>query len=90
MSRHLLHLLGACLALGLSVSTATACINDRESYKAEKEFKSHYLDQQTPQDAVPTSSPPANGLLTASATGFGALLLIGAVTITVLPRRRNP
>ncbi len=90
MSRRFLRLLGVCLSLGLFVQVAAACINDRESDKAEKEFKSRYLDQQAPSGTSPASpsSPPENRLLTVGATSVGAVLLIGAVTITVLPRRK--
>jgi hypothetical protein len=87
MSRLFTRLFGAWLCLGLFAPAATACINDRESEKAEKEFKSRYIDQQKP-DTTPTTTPE-NRLLTVSATAVGAVLLIGAVTITVLPRRRQ-
>jgi len=91
MTRKLIRLFGAVIVLGLFTSVAAACINDRESEKAEKEFKSRYIDQLVPKDGVPTSppSPTENRLLTMSATGVGAVLFIGAVTITVLPGRRR-
>jgi hypothetical protein len=89
MSRYCLRLLAAWLCLGVLAPAASACINDRESDKAEKEFKSRYIDQQTPTGTTPTSPAPENRVLTVSATAVGAVLLIGAVTITVLPRRRQ-
>jgi hypothetical protein len=83
--------LGACVCVLYAASSAAACINDRESDKAEKEFKSRYIEQQAPGSS-PTSSPSnheENRLVSVGATVVGASLLVGAVTITVLPRRRN-
>ncbi len=90
MTHNPIRLFGALILLGFLASAATACINDRESDKAEKEFKSRYIDQQVPKNTAPETSPTPteNRLLTVGATSVGAMLLIGAVTVTVLPRRK--
>ncbi len=77
--------------MAVFVPGLAACINDRESDKAEKEFKSRYIDQQTPKNGVPaTPSRPANWTGSVSAASIGGVLLIGAVAVTLLPRRRVP
>jgi hypothetical protein len=77
----------------LFAAAATACINDSESPKAEKEFKSRYQEVKPP--AGSPSKPPesnsgdsTNQTVLLGGTGVGAALLIGAVGVTLYPRRR--
>ena len=56
MSRLIRVQLLAVMCLGIVAATATACLNDRESSKSEKEFKSHYGDPPPAQPAEPTRS----------------------------------
>jgi hypothetical protein len=82
----------SCLLLTVSVfvgaaSTATACINDRESPKHEKEFKSNYLEQQPPGAEGPLAARQ-NGMLVLSGLGIASLFL-GAVAGTVVVARRR-
>ncbi|HBI45008.1 MAG TPA: hypothetical protein DDY78_19450 [Planctomycetales bacterium] len=74
--------------LAVFTASASACLNDRESSKSEREFKSHY-DDPTAMPADPTpSSAPTDRLVAYGGTGLGAALLVGALTVTFLPRRR--
>ena len=89
MSRLVRVLLLTATGLALSAASATACLNDRESAKSEKEFKSSYGDPapSPPSDAPPYSTP-TDRLLLYGGTGVGAALLLGGLTVTFLPRRR--
>jgi hypothetical protein len=85
MRRFLFPFLATLLVLAVHVSSASACINDRDTYKAEREFKSTY------EKAAPAPSPspdPAPGetrerLLTWGGGGTGVLLLLGAFVLCV-------
>jgi hypothetical protein len=77
-------LLTALLVLVVHVSSASACINDRDTFKAEREFKSTY--EKAPPAASPSPESPAESrerLLTWGGGGAGVLLLLGAVVLTV-------
>src|SRR5438874_1669804 len=78
-------------ALGLLAVAlpARACINDREVTRAEREFKSQYL-QPTPATPPTSETAPAQGAdFSAAYWGGGAVLLLGA-TVTVLNLRQRP
>ena len=69
-----------------SVSIAPACINDRESNKSEKEFKSNYLEQ----PVQPTSPPePESNLLVVGGTTAGTGLLLSAFALGFFFTRRK-
>ncbi len=89
MSRFIRVRLLTALCLAVFTGAAAACINDRESSKSEKEFKSRYNDPPTlqPTDSPPSSSP-TDRLFVYGGTGLGAALLVGGLTVTFLPRRR--
>jgi hypothetical protein len=75
------------LVLLSAVLPARACINDREVERAEREFKSQYL--QTPPAEPPTSEPaPQSQGLPIAFLGGGTVLLLGA-TMTVLNLRKR-
>jgi hypothetical protein len=77
------------LFLLAAAPAARACINDREITRAEREFKSQYL-QTTPGTASPSEPAPAQGTdLSAAYLAGGAVLLLGA-TVTVLNLRQRP
>lgn len=67
------------------VSIASACMNDRESYQSEKEFKSNYLEQ----PVTPVSPPPPENhdLLVMSQVGSG--LLLGSFAVGFFFTRRK-
>jgi hypothetical protein len=89
MSRPLHVRILAAIFLAVFTTAASACLNDRESSKSEKEFKSHYGDPPPAMPADPTpSSAPTDRLVAYGGTGLGAALLVGALTVTFLPRRR--
>ena len=88
MFRHLSCLL---LTLGIFVgaaSTATACINDRESLTHEKEFKSNYLDQHSPSEPDGPLAAKQRRMMVVSGLGIASLFL-GVVAGTVVVVRRR-
>jgi hypothetical protein len=73
-------------ALLLLSATASACVNDREVNRAEREFKSQYEQPAPPA----TSDPgPQDQAMPIAFLGGGAFLLLGA-TVTVLNLRKRP
>ena len=90
MSRTSLALFLAVMGTGVFAASAAACLNDRESAKSEREFKSHYGDPPpapAPTESSPTGSPER--LFVYGWTGLGAALLVSGLVVTVLPRRRR-
>jgi hypothetical protein len=89
MSRLIRIRLLTALCLVAFTTGASACLNDRESSKSEREFKSRYND---PPAAKPADPAPASSLtdrlFVYGGTGLGAALLVGGLTVTFLPRRR--
>jgi hypothetical protein len=81
MRRPLLVLLMAVLALAVSVSAASACINDRETNKAEREFKSTYEKAPAAPEYQPPPADNGKEKLITLGGGLGAGLLAGAVII---------
>ncbi len=75
------------LCLTVFATAASACLNDRESSKSEKEFKSRYNDPPAAKPADPSPSP-TDRFFVYGGTGLGAALLVGGLTVTFLPRRR--
>jgi len=63
MTRRLFGGIAALFCVGLLVPSAAACINDRESIKSEKEFKSRYIEQQPPNTTTPPTCCPRSGSL---------------------------
>jgi hypothetical protein len=93
MKPFFLVLLVAVLWAFLFSSSATACINDSSTVKAEQEFKSSYFDREfksryqgTPQ---PASQPAGNRLALFALSGIGVALLGGACFVS-LRRPRKP
>ncbi|MBL8799717.1 MAG: hypothetical protein JNM56_37895 [Planctomycetia bacterium] len=65
----------ALFVLLLTVSPALACINDSDTFKLEKQFKSLYPD--APQTPPPSEAEPSdNNLLVYGGFGLGAALLL--------------
>lgn len=73
-------------SVALMVLPASACINDRESIKAEKEFKSQY-EAQPAAPALSEPVPAPHELVTYGAFGGGVLLLVGAFALGIVKTR---
>jgi hypothetical protein len=88
MMRPRLVVLLAILCLSVRGADASACLNDRATGNAEREFKSSYRDT-TP---LPSTSPPSgNNVLVASAmAGVGVVFLAAVGITTVRWRRQRP
>jgi hypothetical protein len=85
--RHVLILIVASVALLVPTSLASACINDRESEKSEKEFKSRYIEVPAP---TPQSEPaPSDNSLVYGGTTLGVGLLVCACALCVTASRRQ-
>jgi hypothetical protein len=81
----------AALGLFLGGGRASACLNDRESARAEKEFKSSYVERPSTPPIAPTESPSVGQpWLYPVLTALGGVLLAGAVVVSVWPRRPRP
>jgi hypothetical protein len=81
--------LSALFLLAAAALPARACINDSEVKRAEREFKSQYLQQPSPgMQPVPESPRPQGNGWSVVFLGGGTVLLLGAaVTVLNLPRR---
>jgi hypothetical protein len=86
--RWFLVILTAALILHVAVPPASACLNDRESIKAEKEFKSSYQENQSPAPTYQPESTPGIQVLTYGGSSVGALLFIGACALCVSRTRK--
>lgn len=86
--RHILIGLSALFLLALAALPARACINDREVNKAEREFKSQYLQPAPASEPAPSPAPPQDKALPVAFLGGGTVLLLGA-TVTVLNLRKR-
>ena len=75
--------------LALTALPAIACLNDRESLKAEREFKSQYQEKPGAPAASPSEEPSTNDLLTYGGIGGGALLIVGALALGVVKTRQG-
>ena len=82
-------LLVTLLALLVVASPATACLNDRESLQSEKEFKSGYIEIQTPAQPAPSPASPTDQLLVFGGSGIGVSLLIGACVVCLVRTRKD-
>ncbi len=80
MSRFTLWALAVSLVF---TGAASACLNDREVEKTEREFKSSYMEKPAP--TAPTSPEPApvNQLLTYGGSSAGAVLLLGGFVLAL-------
>jgi hypothetical protein len=93
MRRSLLALLLASLVLVVPVSSASACMNDRETRKAEQEFKTTYEKEfkSTFEKAAPEYQPeavePGKDRLMTWMGGIGSVLLLGAFVLTIRKAR---
>jgi hypothetical protein len=65
----------ALLTILAIAAPASACINDREVDRHEREFKSNYLDPILPGSLSPEAEPAVRPL---AYGGLGAALLLGA------------
>jgi hypothetical protein len=92
MRRSLLLLPTALLVIAVHVSSAAACLNDRDIIKAEKEFKSTYEPKSAPAE-TPRYEPEAplngKGQLLTFGGGVGTMLLVGAVVLGLRKSREN-
>jgi hypothetical protein len=71
------------LMLTLAVSTASACLNDVESIRAETEFKSQYNGKPAYQPQPSESSPSQDGSIASTVgVGVGSILFCGALVLT--------
>lgn len=73
-----------CLLLGVLVTPVSACLNDREVNRSEREFKSQY--QERPDGAQPSSESPSvrpAGPLAFLTMGVGVFLLAGSVVVSL-------
>ena len=88
MRTFLLKLVVPALFLAAQAQPALACINDRESLQSEKEFKSSYIEKETPPPQY--EPPPSNSdqLLTYGGSGLGLALLVGACVMGLVRTRR--
>jgi len=75
--------------VAIHVSTATACLNDREVNNAEKEFKSRYIDQSPPQYQPQPQQDIKDQLMTYGGIGAGSALLLGAFVLGAIKVRRS-
>jgi hypothetical protein len=82
MRRHFAKLLLSLLVVGATALPALACINDREIERKEREFKSHYQDNQERSNPVQETAPTSDQkLLPYAALGAGSFLLVGAAAV---------
>jgi hypothetical protein len=88
MHRFLLGTFAGLVVFGMTAAPAAACKNDREVGRAERQFKSDYLEQE--EREVPSSeeySPRENQThfnLTAGFTGLGSVLLVAGIVLSLL------
>jgi hypothetical protein len=81
--------LSALMLLAVAALPARACINDREVNRAEREFKSQYLQTAPETQPAPDPSGTQETALPIAFLGGGGVLLLGA-TATVLNLRTRP
>jgi hypothetical protein len=87
MARHILGL-AALLVLGVGALPARACINDREIGRAEREFKSQYLQQAPAYDPNVETALAQGPVASIIFFGAGAVLLLGStLSALTLPNR---
>lgn len=73
--------------LTVAVSDVSACINDRESIKSEKEFKSRYND---PQLVTPEYKPSeGKDLMLLGMGGTGVAFLAAALVLGIRKSKRR-
>src|SRR5438067_167833 len=89
--RHVI--LAAAALMSLHVSAANACINDRDTVRTEREFKTNYEFKSNYQEQAPlpheSPAPPRSEWLSQAATWTGFGLLFGAVGLVTATVRRN-
>jgi hypothetical protein len=77
----------AFLLLAAFALPTRACINDREVDRAEREFKSQYLQTPAPNQPAPDPYGTWERTLPTAFLGSGVLLL-GATAVVLSPRKR--
>ena len=70
-------------ALLVPAGAATACLNDREVERTEREFKSSYIEKQAPPTPTYPEPTPKNNLLTYGGSGAGMVLLLGGFVLAL-------
>jgi hypothetical protein len=75
----------ALLLLAAVATPVRACINDREVERAEREFKSQYLELAPASEPL---SPSPGQMMPIALLGGGAVMLVGATLTIVKPRGR--
>jgi hypothetical protein len=78
--------LSALMLLVAFALPAQACINDRDVNRAEREFKSQYLQPAPATQPVRDPSGPWENALPIAFLG-GGVLLLGATTMVLNPRK---
>jgi hypothetical protein len=86
--RRLVTGLSALMLLAAAALPAPACINDREVNRAEREFKSQYRQTVPTTQPAPAPSGTQEKALPLAVLGGGAVLLLGAVSTVLSPRKR--
>jgi hypothetical protein len=77
-------LLICCCIAFVFATPASACINDREVGKAEREFKSSYMGNTPNGQTVPAeSSPGEDSTKPIAFLSIGSVLLVGAFVVTL-------
>jgi hypothetical protein len=77
------------LALLLSAAPASACLNDREVERAEREFRSQYGTPASPEAPAPASDSSEEQVKLYAPLTIGGLLLVGAFVQTARQRDRS-
>jgi hypothetical protein len=80
--------LAALLVLAFGVSPLRACINDRAVKQAEREFKSQYHEEVLESDSYARPSSSWGQVTSATFFGGGAVLMVGATCMVIVPRNR--
>jgi hypothetical protein len=81
--------LSAFILLAAAALPARACINDREVIRAEREFKSQYLQRAPVTQPAPDPSGTLETTLPMALPGGGGVLLLGATATVLNPRKRR-
>jgi hypothetical protein len=87
MRSYLVKFFAPALLLAIHVPAAFACINDRESLKSEKEFKSSYIEQPMPAPQYQPQPTTENPLVTYGGPAAGIALLLGGCALGVIKTR---
>ena len=88
MGRFAMRLL-ACVLVLAATGTASACINDSEVDRSEREFKSSYNERSPRGEPAPEYSPGGEPTGPLAFLGLGSALLAGACAMSLLRPGRS-